>query len=270
MRACIAHTPHAPPRPRRWAWRPSGSRRPRPATTSSSPSPRTTDDGWPSDGAPGQYYDQRFADDFAVISPTPLTGVTWVGASENYLNPDLTNLESFVIEIFEDDGGLPGASLLRTTFDLAATDPVSIGTDGVSGAMLYRHRVSIDLSLNPGIYYLSISGVNVQPLDDAWIWNNAATPTNNSSFADIGVGVTHDFQAAIGTGDFAFDILSEVIACRGDVDCDGSVGADDLGLVIEAWGTSGGPADITGPVGVADGVVDIDDFIAVLLAWGPC
>jgi hypothetical protein len=58
----------------------------------------------------------------------------------------------------------------------------------------------------------------------------------------------------------------------GDVTVDGSVDVDDLIAVILAWGTCPGPAltcaaDIA-PYPTGNGTVDVDDLIAVILNWG--
>jgi hypothetical protein len=55
--------------------------------------------------------------------------------------------------------------------------------------------------------------------------------------------------------------------CPGDVATphDGVVNIDDLLLVINLWGTAGGPADIT-----HDNIVNIDDLLAVIVGWGSC
>ena len=56
--------------------------------------------------------------------------------------------------------------------------------------------------------------------------------------------------------------------CATDVAPDGGNGVvdvDDLLLVVNNWGATGGPADITG-----NGIVDVDDLLAVVNAWGPC
>ena len=46
---------------------------------------------------------------------------------------------------------------------------------------------------------------------------------------------------------------------------DGVVGIDDLLAVVAYWGSSGPEGDVGG-----DGFVDADDLLAVLAAWGPC
>jgi spore coat protein A len=54
-------------------------------------------------------------------------------------------------------------------------------------------------------------------------------------------------------------------ACPGDTGGDGVTDVQDLVAVVLAWGTADPFADVT-----ADGVVDVQDLVAVLLGWGPC
>ena len=54
-----------------------------------------------------------------------------------------------------------------------------------------------------------------------------------------------------------------------DGDPDGVVDVLDLLELLAQWGTSG-TADITGPDGDPDGVVDVLDLLQLLAAWGPC
>ncbi|MHC5001524.1 MAG: DNRLRE domain-containing protein [Planctomycetota bacterium] len=55
--------------------------------------------------------------------------------------------------------------------------------------------------------------------------------------------------------------------CAADTDGNGVVDVDDLVAVILDWGTDGSEnnTDING-----DGIVNVDDLVAVILAWGPC
>jgi len=54
--------------------------------------------------------------------------------------------------------------------------------------------------------------------------------------------------------------------CSGDINGTGMVDVDDLLAVINAWGPCAGcPADTNG-----DGVVNVDDLLAVINHWGPC
>lgn len=61
------------------------------------------------------------------------------------------------------------------------------------------------------------------------------------------------------------DDVFRMAPCFADVDADGLVDVTDLVAVVLAFGTTEGPADVNG-----DGVVDVVDIIEVVLAWGPC
>lgn len=50
---------------------------------------------------------------------------------------------------------------------------------------------------------------------------------------------------------------------QGDLNCDGSVDANDLAIVLAAWGTNDPAADIDG-----SGVVDASDLSFILANWG--
>ena len=54
-------------------------------------------------------------------------------------------------------------------------------------------------------------------------------------------------------------------SCNGDVNADGVVSVNDLLAVIAAWGSDDSDSDVDG-----DGVVAIGDLLAVIGAWGPC
>ena len=41
--------------------------------------------------------------------------------------------------------------------------------------------------------------------------------------------------------------------------------SDDIVAVLAAWGNEGGPEDLDG-----NGVVNFDDLLLLLAAWGPC
>lgn len=53
--------------------------------------------------------------------------------------------------------------------------------------------------------------------------------------------------------------------CAADVTGDGTVGADDILLVLDQWGAVDSPADADG-----DGIVDVNDLLLVVSNWGPC
>ncbi len=57
--------------------------------------------------------------------------------------------------------------------------------------------------------------------------------------------------------------------CPADVNASGAVDVDDLIAVILAWGACVPPPPCVGDID-GNGSVDVDDLIAVILAWGPC
>ena len=56
-----------------------------------------------------------------------------------------------------------------------------------------------------------------------------------------------------------------LVACEGDTNDDGVVDVEDLVAVILAWGTADANADVDG-----NGIVDVVDLTTVILAWGNC
>jgi hypothetical protein len=69
--------------------------------------------------------------------------------------------------------------------------------------------------------------------------------------------------AATGTGNMVITCVADPPSCPADVTGNGMVDIDDLLAVINGWGGGAGPADVTG-----NGVVDIDDLLAVINSWG--
>jgi hypothetical protein len=54
------------------------------------------------------------------------------------------------------------------------------------------------------------------------------------------------------------------VTCAGDLSMDGSIGGDDLGVLLAGWG-SAGMSDLNG-----DGTTDGADIGALIAAWGAC
>lgn len=70
----------------------------------------------------------------------------------------------------------------------------------------------------------------------------------------------------------AVTVSSQQPTCNSDIDNDGLVNVDDLLAVISAWGACADPSDCPAdiaPLG-GDGVVNVDDLLAVISAWGAC
>ncbi len=53
--------------------------------------------------------------------------------------------------------------------------------------------------------------------------------------------------------------------CPEDLDGSGSVGFNDLLILLAAWSDSGGPTDLDG-----SGIVGFNDLLILLAAWGAC
>ena len=77
-------------------------------------------------------------------------------------------------------------------------------------------------------------------------------------------------SAANDSGQVAFDdvrlVEAELPACDADLDCDGMVGLEDVIAMAMAWGPCDDClADLDG-----NGVVDVNDIFALLTSWGTC
>ena len=59
---------------------------------------------------------------------------------------------------------------------------------------------------------------------------------------------------------------SDAGECEGDVNEDGMIGVNDILAVIDSWGVCDGcDADIN-----QDGIVDVSDLLLIIGNWGPC
>jgi hypothetical protein len=68
-----------------------------------------------------------------------------------------------------------------------------------------------------------------------------------------------------GSGNFYSVTLGGGTPCPADTNNDGVVDVQDLTAVILAWGMNNPAADVNN-----DGIVDVQDLTAVILAWGNC
>jgi hypothetical protein len=77
----------------------------------------------------------------------------------------------------------------------------------------------------------------------------------------------NDSITEAGIDDFKVEyIICETTSCPADLDGGGTVGAEDLALLLAVWGPNPGhPADING-----NGVVGPEDLALLLAEWGPC
>jgi len=161
--------------------------------------------GFFSDAVPGQFYEQRVADDFTLGAGANVNGVIWVGGSENYYTPFLTNFTSFRVQIFADAGGTVGASLMDLVVPVASANPVY---QSYVYTNIYQFDLKFEpLALGPGTYWLSVGTANVSPGGDAFAWTTAGAGGNDLVAAELGAAVgTGVFANFAGFGDLAFAI----------------------------------------------------------------
>ncbi len=95
----------------------------------------------------------------------------------------------------------------------------------------------------------------------------AYEPVETGSADCNGNGVADVRDIATGTSaDADLDgIPDDCGACPADLDRNGAVNGDDLGIMLGAWGTANPVADLDG-----NGAVNGDDLGILLGAWGPC
>ncbi len=162
----------------------------------------TSTDGFFSDAVSGQFYSQRIADNFALTSDTIITGVRWWGSSENFFGPpDLSNFESFTIEIF--DGNFD--SVYVETFLTSATNAAATGLFNSGGGAEFFQSVKFAQAVNllgSTEYWLSIGTTNSDPEGDAWVWSGATGDAFIASDVFDGAG----FSVFPDSGDSAFEL----------------------------------------------------------------
>lgn len=133
----------------------------------------TAPGGYFSDGysGGGNFYDTSRAETFELTGAPSfdVQNIRFWGGSENFVFPDLSNMESFEINIFDLSAGIPNNLLYSQTFATAALNPTNVGTFG-SGATIYEFNAAVSTTLGPGTYALNIGANLVEPDDDAFVW----------------------------------------------------------------------------------------------------
>jgi hypothetical protein len=161
-----------------------------------SQTPHDPNFGYFADGAPGQFWDQRIADNFSLGIQSDITKITWWGGSENFVFPDLTNFSHFVLRVYNDSAGSVGGEVFNITLTTANTNPVAVGTS-TSGATIYRQEANVAFSLAAGNYWLSVGSVNISPGDDGYVWSFAQNTYDGVFAAELGFGSGYqNFQGA--------------------------------------------------------------------------
>jgi len=118
-----------------------------------------------------QYFNQQLADDFVPTISEALRTITWRGSYYDTDNPSST--ESFTIQLFTDNAGLPSATPFFEEVGLASK--VSVGT--LVGKTLYEYSMSVQGPvLNTGTKYWINIYTNDFPTNYAWAVSTDGTP----------------------------------------------------------------------------------------------
>jgi hypothetical protein len=143
-------------------------------------------------------------------------------------------------------------------------------------------NIPFSFSYNPATYIATLT-VNPALAADAYSVNVSA------SLTDVIAGLSLDGEVAdplaatsLPSGDglpggaalVQFDVVATALPCDPDVfpsggGGNGVVDIDDLLTVINAWGWTGSPGSNAADVN-SDGIVNIDDLLMIINAWGPC
>lgn len=163
--------------------------------------------------------------------------------------------------------GWTEASEVRIAGTLEVAHPTGTGaasrfrcTDGdASGA-----NAPLELTLDADRFFRITSVGSSQPTlvaGTGCICGNRLTAGTYLVDLDFGVVLEGDSASAGRSIDWRLE-LSASPFLMGDLDGDGTVDGNDLGIMLGAWG-GGGPADLN-----RDGVVDADDLGTLLSGWG--
>ena len=191
--------------------------------------------------------------------------------------PDPDGTMAFVTENGA-PGGAAGASdvdggptyLLSPLIDLDGTDGIITYARWVFSATGVEDLLTVEVSNDAGANWTLVESV----ANTGSMWETASfqvgehiTPTSQLQVRFGICDCPNDSVTEAGIDDFVVtDICPPPPNCLGDVDGDGQVGINDFLAVLGAWGPNPGhPADLDG-----DDIVGINDFLLVLGNWGPC
>lgn len=145
----------------------------------SQPNDRPAEPSFFSDAVSGQFFSQRIADNFSLSADSTIDSLRWWGGSQNFAFADLTNMESWTVEIFSADaaGGVGDLAFSATYFIGSARGgslEMTVNPTGdlnLTGGQVFEHEAQTGgLSLDAGDYWFSVGATLVQPFGDGWVW----------------------------------------------------------------------------------------------------
>jgi len=152
-------------------------------------------------------------------------------------------------------------SMIAFQFDVAGLELISVrdGWCGESGWQLYNgEATAIGFTMGQSPLPPTTDPVHFVTIDFVVTGETLA-------FAEDVIFVTPPDEVI----DVDWSDIVDVSGCEADVypegSGDGVVGVDEVLALLGDWGGSGSPFDVNG-----DGTIGVDDLLAVLEAWGPC
>jgi hypothetical protein len=156
-----------------------------------------------------QYFGQQLADDFVPIVTADLQTITWRGSYYGADNPAST--ESFTIQLFTDNGGLPPA----TPFFEVVGSASKVASGTLLGKTLYDYSMSVaGPVLNTGTTYWINIYTNDSPANYAWANSTNGTPegalrSGVGAWSDLDNDVRSNHVFALNGGAAAVPTMNE-------------------------------------------------------------
>ena len=204
--------------------------------------------------------DTWYVDDVSIVDSTPTNDECSgaIAVSDGATAFDTTTATGSAVTIPSSCAADGGTSMVRDLW--YRYSPTCTGTATVStcGAASFDTR----LAVYPGSSCPS-SATPVLACND-----NDATCTGGSSKLTFAATAGASYYIRLGgasTGAPGTLTVGCSAPCVGDFDASGTINGDDLGVLLTAWGTSGGPTDLTN-----DGLTNGDDLGVLLTRWGAC
>jgi len=178
------------------------------------------------------------------------------------------NWQGFVAYDISDAGNICGYIL---GFSGCSTFPLrylpSAGWQYVGGCATTTSATSVN-DLGDATGYVANTSVWISFAGEDPVSPAAIIAPSEGAWLMTGVGSITNRRELTATGRLVGETVNQLLRLRpyhqADLNDDGSVNAQDIAILLAAWGEFGGPADLDG-----DGVVSSSDIAVLLSAWTP-